>query len=217
MSAKRALTLTVVGLLMASKQLYGEATPVMVEALMGKAAVLMIDGQRKMLGVGETFAGVTLLATAATTATLEVDGLRKTVGLSQHVSTTYQKIEDHVVTIARDSKLQYRTNAIINGRSVLVLVDTGANVIAINSSQATAMGVNYGEDGTPSAAETAAGVVAAHSVTLKSVSVGGLQVDNVPATVIEGAYPATVLLGMSYLRHVKIQEHDGMLSLSKSQ
>ena len=40
---------------------------------------------------------------------------------------------------------------------------------------------------------------------------------NVPAMVVDGAYPATILLGMSYLRHVKLQEHNGILSLSRSQ
>jgi aspartyl protease family protein len=148
---------------------------------------------------------------------VEVDGRTETVGLSQHVATTYQKREERVVTIARDSKMQYQTNAIINGRRVLVLVDTGANVVAISSSQAKTLGVNYIVDGTPSQVETASGVTDAHSVTLQSVSVGGLQVDYVPATVVEGAYPATILLGMSYLRHVKMQENDGILSLSKSQ
>jgi aspartyl protease family protein len=217
MPTKKAVNLTTLSLLMVAAQACGEPTSVVVEALMGKAAVLMIDGQRKMLGVGESFAGVTLVATEATAATVEVDGRTETVGLSQHVATTYQKLEERVVTIARDSKLQYQTNAIINGRSALVLVDTGANVVAISSFQAKAMGVNYTEDGTPSQVETASGVIDAHSVTLQSVSVGGLQVDNVPATVIEGAYPATILLGMSYLRHVKIHEHDGILSLSKSQ
>jgi aspartyl protease family protein len=217
MPTKKAVNLTTLSLLMVAAQACGEPTSVVVEALMGKAAVLMIDGQRKMLGVGESFAGVTLVATEATAATVEVDGRSETVGLSQHVATTYQKLEERVVTIARDSKLQYQTNAIINGRSALVLVDTGANVVAISSFQAKAMGVNYTEDGTPSQVETASGVIDAHSVTLQSVSVGGLQVDNVPATVIEGAYPATILLGMSYLRHVKIHEHDGILSLSKSQ
>ena len=216
MPTKKAVTLTL-SLLMVAAQACGEPAAVVVEALMGKAAVLMIDGQRKMLAVGESFAGVTLVATEATTATLEVDGRTETVGLSRHVATTYQTLEERVVTIARDSKLQYQTNAVINGRSVLVLVDTGANVVAISSFQAKAMGVNYLEDGTPSQVETASGVIDAHSVTLQSVSVGGLQVDNVPATVVEGTYPATILLGMSYLRHVKIQEHDGMLSLSKSQ
>ena len=217
MPTKKAVTLTTLSLLMVAAQACGEPAAVVVEALMGKAAVLMIDGQRKMLGVGESFAGVTLIGTGATTATLEVDGRTEIVGLSRHVATTYQALEERVVTIARDSKLQYQTNAVINGRSVLVLVDTGANVVAISSFQAKAMGVNYIEDGTPSRVETASGVIDAHSVTLQSVSVGGLRVDNVPATVVEGTYPATILLGMSYLRHVKIQEHDGILSLSKSQ
>jgi aspartyl protease family protein len=56
----------------------------------------------------------------------------------------------------------------------------------------------------------------AYSVTLQSVSVGGIQVDNVPATVLEGVFPGTVLLGMSYLRHVKLQEHNGILSLTRT-
>jgi len=217
MPAQKWATLMTLSLLMLAAQVCAEPTSVVVEALMGKAAVLMIDGQRKMLGEGESFAGVTLITTQAMTATVEIDGRTETVGLSQHVATTYQKREERVVTIARDSKMQYQTNAIINGRRVLVLVDTGANVVAISSSQAKTLGVNYIVDGTPSQVETASGVTDAHSVTLQSVSVGGLQVDYVPATVVEGAYPATILLGMSYLRHVKMQENDGILSLSKSQ
>lgn len=217
MHTKRVLTLAAVGLLMLAAQARGEPASVVVEAFLGEAAVLMIDGQRKVLEVGQSFAGVTLIATGAATATLDIDGRMKTVGLSQHVTTAYQKIEERVVTIPRDAKLQYRTNAIINGRGALVLVDTGANVIAINASQARALGINYSDDGIPSQVETASGVVAAHAVTLQSVNVGGLQVDNVPAVVVEGDYPATVLLGMSYLRHVKLQEQNGTLSLSKSQ
>ena len=63
---------------------------------------------------------------------------------------------------------------------------------------------------------TASGQTAAHAIILQSVNVGGIQVESVPALVVEGAYPASVLLGMSYLRHVKLQEHNGILSLSRS-
>jgi aspartyl protease family protein len=35
--------------------------------------------------------------------------------------------------------------------------------------------------------------------------------------VVDGEYPTTILLGMSFLRHVKLQEHNGILSLSRSQ
>ena len=59
-------------------------------------------------------------------------------------------------------------------------------------------------------------MVAAWSVTLRSVDVGGIAVNNVPATVVEGNYPAMVLLGMTYLRHVKIEENQGILTLSRT-
>ena len=53
MPTKKAVTLTL-SLLMVAAQACGEPAAVVVEALMGKAAVLMIDGQRKMLAVGES-------------------------------------------------------------------------------------------------------------------------------------------------------------------
>ena len=53
-------------------------------------------------------------------------------------------------------------------------------------------------------------------ITLRSVSVGGIRVDNVQATVVEGSFPTTVLLGMSYLKHVEMKENNGVLSLSRS-
>ena len=63
--------------------------------------------------------------------------------------------------------------------------------------------------------ETASGLTDAYQVTLNSVSVGGIRVDNVPAMVVSGDYPATVLLGMSFLRHVRIEENNGILSMSR--
>jgi aspartyl protease family protein len=217
MPVKNTLILVAVGLLLAAEQTRAEPASVVVEALMGKSAVLMIDGQRKMLREGQSFAGVTLIAAEPTRATLEFGGRTETVGLSERVHTNYQVPEEKIVTIGRDARMQYLTNAIINGRSVLVLVDTGANVVAISSAQADAMNIDYFETGTPSQVETASGLTEAYSVVLQSVSVGGIQIENVEATVVEGTYPATILLGMSYLRHVKMQEHNGILSLSKSQ
>ncbi len=180
---------------------------------MGDTAVLLIDGQRKTLRVGQSFAGVKLVAAQPTAATLEINGQMKSVGMSQRVGTNFEKTQEQVVTIPRNAMMQYQTNATINGRSVLVMVDTGANMVAISSEQARTMNIDYAA-GTPAQVETASGLTGAHAITLQSVSVGGIQVDNVPAMVVEGAYPATILLGMTYLRHVKLQEHNGILSLS---
>ncbi len=215
MALKKVMVLAPMGLLLAVLQSSAASASVEVEALLGDTAVLLIDGERKTLRVGQSFADVTLVETQSTSATIEVNGRAQTVGMSRRVSTKFQETREQVVTIARDAMLQYQTNATINGRSVLVMVDTGANMVAISSQQASAMNIDY-SGGTPAQVETASGLSSAYAVTLQSVSVGEIQVDNVPAMVVEGAYPGTVLLGMSYLRHVKFAEHNGILSLSRS-
>lgn len=191
------------------------APAVTVEGIMPDAAVLKIDGQRKMLRVGETFAGVTLLASRNDKVTLDIDGQRRDLGLSRYIGTRYQEPEKRVVTIVRDDRMQYLTTALINGRRTRVMVDTGANIVAISSDHAGALGIDYA-DGERATVETASGVANAYRVTLRSVDVGGIRVDNVAASVVEGGYPSTVLLGMSYLRHVSLKEDNGILSLSQT-
>ena len=216
MSIKRTTALAIIGWTLAAVQAGAEPKSVELEALLGKTAVLMIDGQRQTLRVGQSVAGVTLVATQPAAATLDIDGRRETVGLSQRVSTNFQQREDQVVTIPRDATMSYQTNAVINGYTTLVTVDTGATSVAISSEQAKAMNIDYSA-GTPGRVETASGLSNGYQITLQSVSVGGIQVNNVRAMVVDGAYPGTVLLGMSFLRHVKLQEHNGILSLSRSQ
>lgn len=201
-------------LLLAALQAGAEPVVVEVEALLGSTAVLLINGQRQTLKEGQSAEGVTLVATEPTTATVEINGQTQTLGLTRRVGTAYQQPKEKVVTIARDAAMRYQTNATINGRSALVLVDTGANTVAISSDRAKAMSIDY-SSGKPTTVETASGLTAAHAITLESVVVGEIAVNNVPAMVVDGAYPATILLGMSYLRHVKLQEHNGILSLSR--
>jgi aspartyl protease family protein len=216
MSIQRSVWLLGLSLALAATQASAAQVLVEVEALLGKTAVMQINGQRKTLRVGDSVDGVTLIAAEPTSATVQINGQSQTLGLSERVGTTYQAPSELVVTIARDAMLKYQTNASINGRSALVLVDTGANIMAISGEQAQAMNIDY-SGGELTTVETASGVSPAHVITLNSVAVGGIEVNNVPALVVEGAYPATILLGMSYLQHVKLQEHNGILSLSRSQ
>jgi aspartyl protease family protein len=213
MTAKSMKTVLLAWSLLAAS---GLAAPrIEVEALFTDAAVLQIDGERKMLRAGQSYRGVTLVAAYSRTATLEVDGETMVLGISRRVGTQYEAPEPQVVTIPRDAKLQYQTTATINGRSVPVLVDTGANIVALNSAHARMLGVDYGS-GAPARVETASGTVNARVVTLGSVDVGGIRVENVQASVVEGDFPGTILLGMTYLKHVKMQEANGILSLSRA-
>lgn len=191
-----------------------QAPRVAVEGLMKDRAVLLIDGQRKLLRVGENFNGVALVATAADGVVVEVDGARQQLGLSRHISSVYQEPVEQVVTIPRDGRMQYRTTAIVNGFSLPVLVDTGASVVGLSVDHARAMGLDY-RDGQQAQIQTANGLALAHLVNLQSVNVGGIEVNNVQAAVVPGEFPDAALLGMSYLRHVRLQEEGGILSLSR--
>ena len=82
-----------------------------VEALFTDAAVLMINGERKMLRAGQSYKGVTLVAAYSRTATLEVDGEIMVLGTSRRIGAQYETAESQVVNIPRDAMLQYQTTA----------------------------------------------------------------------------------------------------------
>ena len=195
----------------------GVASPqVRVEGLFKGAAVLKIDGQQVMLKNGRSHqSGVTLVDANAKRAIVEIDGERHELALHTAIGGTYQQAELTQVVIRKNDHNQYRVNGSINGQTVSFLVDTGANTVAMNEIQARNLGLLYKLNGQESQAVTASGVVATWVVTLDSVKVGEISVPNVRAIVIEGGYPQDVLLGMSYLEYVKIQEHNSVLMLEK--
>ncbi|GAB3323603.1 TIGR02281 family clan AA aspartic protease [Haliea atlantica] len=206
--------LLLVALLLVARVSAQPPVAVQVEALLPNTAVLMINGQRKTLRAGDSFQGVTLVSADARAAVLEIDGKRQTVGLNRMITTQYVTPDKRQVDIPRNNRNQYVTTARINGRTAPVIVDTGANIVAMNSGQAERLGIDY-RSGSPSRVETASDVVDAWVVKLDSVEVGGIRVDNVRASVMDGNFPATILLGMTYLEHVELQEKDGVLSLSR--
>ncbi|MFK7976182.1 MAG: TIGR02281 family clan AA aspartic protease [Halioglobus sp.] len=192
-----------------------QASSIAVEALFPNAAVLKVQGQRKMLKAGQTHKGVTLVSAGSTSVVVEIEGKRHTLGLSRHVGSAFEEVEAQSIALNRDKRNQYQTNILINGRSVLALVDTGATTVAMSGTQARALGIEY-YGGTKGQVSTASGLADAYSITLRSVSVGGIEVGSVRASVVEGDYPDIVLLGMTYLRHVKMEEQGGVLTLSRT-
>lgn len=192
------------------------APQIKVEGLMPNAAVLTIDGQRKMLKVGQEHKGVKLVASGSSSVTLDVDGRRVVQGLSTYVGTVYEAPSRSEVTIARDASNHYVTNAQINGRSIKVMLDTGATLVSMSEDHADALGIDY-FSGTPSTASTASGIAKTRIVTLNSVSIGGVRVNNVVASVVEGSFPSIVLLGMSFLEHFNMAENSGILTLTSVQ
>jgi aspartyl protease family protein len=190
------------------------ASEVEILGLFTDAALIRVDGQQKLVRAGERFSGVALLEANSEAAIVEFDGQRRTLSVSQRINSSYQKVPAPAVTIRRNSNLQYITTAAVNGRRMQVLVDTGANVIAMNDATANRLGIDF-RKGSRSLLTTASGEVPAWRVQLESVDVGGIRVNYLEATVLEGPQPEMMLLGTSYLQHVHLQERDGILMLMR--
>ena len=188
--------------------------PVEVVGLFKNRAVVRIPGGELMLKVGETKQGVTLLAADANQARVRFKGETYELSLSNRVAGQFRRAENAQVVITSDQLGQYRVRGAVNNRFTNFLVDTGASVIAISSADAVGMGIEY-ENGEKGVVHTAQGTTDSYFLILDEVVVGGITAYNVQAAIIEGAYPVDPLLGMSFLRHVRMEENAGVLTLTK--
>ncbi|ARN74419.1 hypothetical protein BST96_09970 [Oceanicoccus sagamiensis] len=183
--------------------------------LFKNAAVVTIDGKQRMLKAGKPSPeGVLLIEANTKRAIIEINGQRQELTLSRRISGNFTQASQPEVAIPRNRSNQYISNASINGRRAKVLVDTGASIVALSSDQAQRLGIDY-KKGQLSAVITASGKAKAYRLTLRSVEVGGIRVNAVDASVVEGSYPRHILLGMTYLNHVNIREQDGILFLQQ--
>jgi len=193
------------------------AEQVQVLGLFSGKAMLLIDGQRYTLSVGDTSPeGVKLLAADSNKALLEIDGKRRELTLGTQISSHYPDAKKKVVDIYPDEIGMYRVNGTINGQSIKFLVDTGASDIAMNSVQAKQLGIDYLNNGTAGLADTASARVRVYRVKLDKVTVGTIRVYDVDAMVLEGPQPGQVLLGQSFLNQLHMKREGTLLRLEQS-
>lgn len=86
----------------------------------------------------------------------------------------------------------------VNGVNIHFLVDTGASIIVLSSRDAQKIGVSTGRLNYSSTASTANGDVKIAPVSLRQMSISGIQDTAIDAFVSAGAMSSS-LLGMSYL------------------
>jgi aspartyl protease family protein len=117
-------------------------------------------------------------------------------------------------SIPADAGGQYRARALIEGQDVNVMIDTGATVVALTSETATRLGVALDPSRPRWRMNTANGVALASPVTLRSVNLGAIYMDNVQAVVMPPGASSINLLGASFLKRlVSVEQRDGMLVL----
>jgi aspartyl protease family protein len=120
--------------------------------------------------------------------------------------------------LSADAQGHFFAMAQINGIPARSQIDTGATNVTLNMDDARRMGVDF-TGARRSIAQTANGKISAYQVTLSSVRVGDIELNNVPATVSEGGagQQPVVLIGMSFLRHLEMQHAGNTLTLLRPQ
>ncbi len=119
------------------------------------------------------------------------------------------------LTLSRGSNGHFETAAMIEGRRIEFLVDTGASVIALREQDAGRLGFHPTRRDYTAKVSTANGTVLAALVELNRVEVGELVVFNVAALVLPDEALAQNLLGMSFLSRVRWEHRDGKLVLEQ--
>ena len=186
-----------------------------VQGLFANTAVLSIDGNMRMLKVGEVSPeGVRLISADSNAAVLEIDGARKEYALGNTVSTQFTERTERKERLHRDpSSGMYFARGRINSQPVKFMVDTGATSIAMSTGQAKQLGIRYKLIGSPTRVRTASGDTNAYSVNLKTVSVGEISQSNIEALVLEDKPDGPVLLGMSFLGRLGVEQTRTVMTL----
>lgn len=123
---------------------------------------------------------------------------------------------DGSVVIRVGQNGHFETPALVNGRSIDVMVDTGASTVALTYEDAGRAGIFPSNADFRHKVSTANGEGRVASVMLDSVSIDGITVRNVRAVVAEPGRLETTLLGMSFLGQLRRAEMSrGVLTLEQ--
>ena len=178
-----------------------------------KAAILSIDsGAPKTVKVGQSFGGVTVVTVEKDRAMVEVDGKRRTLVRGQHYSSGAGS-GTQSVTLSVGAGGHFMADGLINGGAVRFVVDTGATAIALPASDASRLGIDY-HKGTRAVTQTANGQAPVYVVRLNSVRIGGIELQDVEAVVIEQGLNIA-LLGNTFLNRVEMRREGGTMTLTR--
>jgi aspartyl protease family protein len=118
------------------------------------------------------------------------------------------------VVVAADARGHFTTSFKLNGRQVDGMIDTGATLVAINTSTARRIGVSLNQSDFSHEVNTANGAIKAAVVTIDRLQIGKITVEGIQAVVLDDRALQTNLIGMSFLTRLqKYQVENGTLLL----
>jgi aspartyl protease family protein len=118
----------------------------------------------------------------------------------------------NTITLSRDATGRFTLQGTINGMSTSFLVDTGANRTVISGDFANKLGIHTCVQNGIS--QTAGGTTPTCGLKVSSLSFGGFNFSNV-SVILSPAMQGDVLLGQDLLFGFKVEQHNGVMILSK--
>lgn len=180
----------------------------------GRAVISVAGGAPRAVAQGSSFNGVKVISVLSDSATLEVQGQQRVIRLGESASYQSSSAASadpanldptkQRAVLQSDGRGHFTAQGHINGVMVNMVVDTGASLLVLPASEAKRLGLNYRERGTPSGANTANGPIPTWNLSLDSVKVQGITLYNVAASVVEAPLNH-ILLGNSFLNRVQMQ------------
>ncbi len=108
-----------------------------------KAIVSIDGGKPRTLSVGQSVQGVKLLAADSGGAQFDINGSRRNLGMGQSFAGGPTAGARPSVSLTADLKGHFSAQGSLNGHPVNFLVDTGATSIAIGAADARRLGLDY--------------------------------------------------------------------------
>ena len=172
----------------------------------------MDGGAPKTVRVGQSYGGVTIISVEQDRATVEAEGKRRVLVRGQTYSSGGSS-GPQSVTLAAGAGGHFIAEGQINGGAIRFLVDTGATAVAIPASDAIRLRIDY-RNGRRAMTNTAAGPAPVFIVMLDSIRVGGIELQNIEAVVIEQGLNVA-LLGNTFLNRTEMRRDGATMTLTR--
>ena len=112
------------------------------------------------------------------------------------------------IVLTRNRSGHYLFDGQVNHHKVTFLVDTGATTTAIPGNLQRELGLQAGPE---TSVSTANGIASAYLTRLDQLGIGGIEMLNVDATIIDNMGGNEVLLGMNVLKHFELVQRGDKL------
>jgi aspartyl protease family protein len=134
--------------------------------------------------------------------------LDKQLNPNQQVATRMDDGGVREVVLQRNRYGHYVANGKINGHTVEFLLDTGASDVSVPQSLAGPLGL---EPGQPITYHTANGNITAYLTRIRDLRLGNIELQNIQASINPNKGDDTILLGMSFLKHLEFTQRGDTL------